>query len=155
MLSGRIPIVPAFRVANTHLGGQAFDLVVSDVFDLVGLSETLDTPIVELNELKTIGALDPRRQPIIYDGEFPQNGKDGKPLQVGDAIAPEWDGGDQLYCWSYWQSRGHNGLKSTSMGSTSELSPTPTPDQAESSRPIHTPTPEHLSQRQPRPTQQS
>jgi hypothetical protein len=81
MLSGRVPILQPFIPHPSQLGGYAKYSPIGEVFDLARLRAVIDTPIVEMWELKGAETVEPlNSEPSIE--EEPEE--------------------DDLGCWSAW-----------------------------------------------------
>lgn len=50
LLTGRIPVIPPF--APTHVGGDANNILFSEVFDISRLSSLIGSPVIEWADLK-------------------------------------------------------------------------------------------------------
>ena len=116
-MSRRIPIIPAFEAVGVLLGGDTYDLAVSDVFDLGHISSKLnDMPIVEAHELKAFWSMEDRLKSVRYDGENVQYNPDGIPLLRGEMIAADEAVVDRIGCWSLYEAKGERPQLTPNLG---------------------------------------
>ena len=97
MQTKRIPIMPDFTPHTGHLNTQQAPLLrFGQVFDVPRLSALLESPIVEITELKSNGGAKEDVDRWTYDDEFPEY-KD----QIGEYTVDEAPEQEDFGCWSW------------------------------------------------------
>lgn len=80
---------------------DARPLAFTEVFDVSSLVKAWDgRPVIDAMELKVDDSTAIRHRSVVYDGEHPQRGPDGRWLSSGDTIEAENPIEDRVDCWS-------------------------------------------------------
>jgi hypothetical protein len=97
MRSHRIPIIPDFTPHTGHLNADHAPLMrFGHVFDVPRLSALLESPIVEMTELKSNGEERNDTDRWTYDDEFSQFQE-----KVGEYTEDELPESETVGCWSW------------------------------------------------------
>lgn len=102
-LSNRIPIISPF---HWNSDTREYDAAVSEFFDLSQVASYLDTPLVEMHEVRLTTSSPERFKLVEFDGEFEQLNHIGGTYQHGDKVYAQSLEEDTIGCWSMHESKG-------------------------------------------------